>query len=440
MQKKLLMFAAVGALAGPSLAPAETIVQTATDTVELYGTVYPTVGWVKYGDGNTGPNGTGTPVPSMSKADIQAAGSNFGIRARHNLGGSLSAWVQIEQNAPLERSNTNAVVIASRNSAAGLQGRFGNVFTGQWTTPWADLESLWSVGTVGIWGPSLLIVGRRETTGGTPSNLGSGCGNFGSGGITTPATVCDAAAGLGGVGHPFWRRPSSMIRYTSPVMSGVVFDVLYQVPESKRVVNTAGAPVAEYNPSMWSTSIKWSGLGGKARVGAAYDRHNEFTSIGNTDTGWAIKGGWDFGLVDVGAAVEFMKYKCGTINGPPSPSSAPFSSCVAAGGDVKARQWGLAASMPVGRGAIKGAYSRAADLSGPGTLVATDTGSTEWNLGYEYRYDRRTSLGAGYAQIDNKANANFTWTGMAVQQNGLVNNASPGSSVSWFFANLTFRF
>jgi len=161
VQKKLFMIAAAGVLAGPGLAPAETVVQTAVDTVELYATVYPTVGWIKYGNGSTGPNGTGNPVPSMSKADVVGAGSNWGVRARHDLGGGLKAWVQIEQNAPLERENTAAVSVGSRNSAAGLQGTYGNIFAGQWTTPWADLESLWSVGTVGIWGPSLLIIGRR---------------------------------------------------------------------------------------------------------------------------------------------------------------------------------------------------------------------------------------------------------------------------------------
>jgi predicted porin len=440
MRKKVTISAVACALAGPGLARAETVLQNATDTVELYATVYPVVGWIKYGTGNTGPNGTGNSVPSMSKADVGGAGSNWGIRGRRNLNGGWSAWLQIEQNSPLERENTAAVSVGSRNSAAGLQTPFGNVFAGQWTTPWADLESLWNVGTVGIWGPSLLIIGRRETTGGTPSNLGSNCGNFASGGITTPATLCDAVAGQGGVGHPFWRRASSMIRYTSPSLSGVIVDALYQVPETKRVVNTAGAPVEEYNPSMWSTSVQWSGFGGKGRVGAAYDRHKEFTSIGNTDTGWSIKGGWNFGPVDVGAAVEFMKYKCGTTNAPPSASSAPFSACVATGGEVKAKQWGLAAAVPIAQHRIRGAYSKAADLSGPGTAVASDTGASEWNLGYEHRFDPRTTVGLGYARINNKLNANFTWTGMAVQQNGLQNNASPGSSVSWLFANLTYRF
>src|SRR5258706_10789616 len=130
------MIAAASFLAGPGLAPAETVVQTAVDTVELYATLYPTVGWIKYGNGSTGPNGTGNPVPSMSKADVQAAGSNFGIRARRNLGGGWSAWAQIEQNAPLERENTAAVSVGSRNSAAGLQRPIGNRFAGSLTEAW----------------------------------------------------------------------------------------------------------------------------------------------------------------------------------------------------------------------------------------------------------------------------------------------------------------
>ena len=46
------------------------------------------------------------------------------------------------------------------------------------------------------------------------------------------------------------------------------------------------------------------------RVGAAYDRHKDFTSLGATDTGYAVKGGWNFGVVDFGFAIERMTYKC----------------------------------------------------------------------------------------------------------------------------------
>src|SRR5207237_10645961 len=118
-------------------------------------TVYPTSGQLTSRDGfpardtnvTTGPliPGSAT-VPSMSKFDVQAPSSNFGVRGRESLGAGLTAWFQIEQNAPLEREATQAVTLASRNSAAGIQGGFGNVFVGQWTTPWADLDSLWAVG------------------------------------------------------------------------------------------------------------------------------------------------------------------------------------------------------------------------------------------------------------------------------------------------------
>ena len=55
------------------------------------------------------------------------------------------AWFQVETNASMERSNNVAHTsnFASRNSAVGMQGAWGNLFVGQWTTPWADLDALW---------------------------------------------------------------------------------------------------------------------------------------------------------------------------------------------------------------------------------------------------------------------------------------------------------
>src|SRR6185295_55753 len=120
-----------------------------------------------------------------------------GLRGRESLGGGLTAWFQIEQNAPMERSDNIAITPASRNSAVGIQGGWGNVFLGQWTTPWADLDALWGIGTVATYGPITSIIGRRETTGAAPNpncaNGGSGLGGGGTG-------VCDSVEGAGGVG------------------------------------------------------------------------------------------------------------------------------------------------------------------------------------------------------------------------------------------------
>ena len=210
MQKKLLTVAVAGALAAPAIAVAQS-------TVEVYGTVNMAFGQFRYSESTSG-------SPSVSKWDVANGASNYGIRSRENLGGGLAGWIQIEQNAPLERSNNVAITPASRNSAIGLQGGFGNFFIGQWTTPWADLDALWGIGTVGFWGPVTSTIGRRETTGTAPNpncqNFQSPAPSLGTSATNVPPS-CDAVEAGGGVGHPFWRRVSQAVFYQSPVMAGV---------------------------------------------------------------------------------------------------------------------------------------------------------------------------------------------------------------------------
>src|SRR5713101_4408929 len=114
MQKKLLTMAVAGALAAPALALAQ------VSGTEVYGTANMAAGQFKYGQSTAG-------APSVTKFDVANGASNFGVRSRESLGGGLSGWVQIEQNAPLERENDVAATVASRNSAVGIQGGFGNV-------------------------------------------------------------------------------------------------------------------------------------------------------------------------------------------------------------------------------------------------------------------------------------------------------------------------
>ena len=461
MQKKLLTAAVASVLAAPCIALAQTAA-----SVEVYGTVYPTFGHVKYGDGFTARDtnvSTGAlvpgivTVPSMSKFDVQAPSSNFGVRGRESLGGGLTAWFQIEQNAPLEREDTQSVTVSSRNSAAGLQGGFGNVFVGQWTTPWADLDSLCAFGQVSVLGPVTSLIGRRESTGVAPNPAQNKGGALGScttsiippGGFAVPAAgtlQCDAVVASGGVGHAFWKRASDMIRYTSPAFSGLTFDAMYQVPELKSVGVSSGVNYTA-EPSMYSTSLKWSGMGGRARVGAVIDRHKDFTSIGKTDTGYAVKGGFNFGVVDIGAAYENMTYKCGKFNstaaqGGPIAASATagtdLPTLCAAEGDVKSKVWSVAGSVPVGIGAIKAFYAKASSMTG--VIGVGSTGAKEWGLGYDHRFSKRTSVGVEYTKIDNERNAQFTWTGMAPTQTGASNTPVFGSSVTWVFVGMVHRF
>jgi predicted porin len=396
MHKKLLGLAVAGALAAPVAALAQ---------VEVYGTIHMSINSMKYGEGTGG-------VPSVSKWDVASHASNVGVRGRENVGGGQTAWFQVETNASMERSNNVAHTsnFASRNSAIGMQGAWGNLFLGQWTTPWADLDALWSIGTVATYGPVTSIIGRRETTGAAPN---PNCANTGSGIGGVPGGSCDSVEAGGGVGHAFWRRISNSIHYQSPVMGGAQVKVAYQTNQDKAVTGVVA------DPQMWSGSVSWSGMGGRLRVGAAYDAHKDFTAAGQTDKGWRVTGGWNFGFADIGAAYEEMVYKTGVA-------------------DVDAVQWGIAVAVPIGQGAIRGSYSQAEGLEVAG--VETPTGAKQWNLGYDYRFSKRTTVGFGYATIDNEAGAIFTWSGLSSTQGGQSINPPPGSDVEIFFINMLHRF
>jgi predicted porin len=382
----------------------------------------------------------------------------------------------------MERSNNVAITPASRNSAVGIQGGFGNIFLGQWTTPWADLDSLWSVGTVGFWGPVTAIIGRRETTGQAPNpNCVNGHWSGGAAPVgavtavltpgvaplppappvtavtTTPLIPCDAVEAAGGLGHPFWRRASQALVYQSPVFSGFQVKALFQGNEGKSVaITTAGVNSTTIaDPSLFSGSVQWAGMGGRLRIGAGYDRHKEFTTQGKTDTGYTVKGGYNFGIVDVGLAWEQEKYQ-------------------SAAGECKYSQYGVALAVPVGQGSIRASYAVAKDVSGPGALaagqagvgaaggpawgvstcastvpvaagpaaglVAADNGAKQYNIGYEHRFSKRTNVGFGYAVIKNDPGAVFTWTGAPPVQDGASNTPFQGSDPSTFFVSITHRF
>ena len=219
------------------------------------------------------------------------------------------------------------------------------------------------------------------------------------------------------MGHPFWRRASQAISYQSPVFAGVQVKILYQTDEGKAVTTNGGTIIAD--PSMWSGSVQWAGLGGRARVGAAFDSHKEFTAQGKTDTGWRVTGGWNFGFADIGAAYETMTYKI-------------------AAGDVDATQWGVQVAVPIGQGAIRAAYSKADDLETP--TGTTDTGAKQYNIGYDYRFSKRTTVGVGYAKIDNDAFAAFTWSGLSSANTGNAVTPPAGSDVEIFFVSMIHRF
>lgn len=417
MQKKLLGLAVATALAAPAAAFAQ---------VQVYGTAHMSFNSTKYGESRDG-------APSMSKMAVNSHASNFGIRSSESLGGGLTGWVQYEFNVKMERDNDAAANNgSSRNTAIGLRGNFGNVFLGTWETPFAQTFRMWDVGTIGGYGASTSVMYRRESTGSGPS---ANCGvPFQGGQVITggglPAAFCYHQDSAGPPGYAVWRRYGSAVFYDSPMFSGFQFKIGYQPNETKAAagitlaVATAALLTVAENPSSWSASLAWTGMGGKARAFVANMQNKDWSSAGQTDSGYIVGGGYDFGVVNVGAAYETFKYKTGTV----------------ANGDAETTEYAIAFAIPLGSGKIGATYAIAKDMETTGTNGVVDNGAKMYNVGYEWALSKRTALGFGYAAIKNDPGAVFTWTGMAPNQTGVTVGALSGSDPSNIFVSVRHSF
>jgi predicted porin len=406
MQKKILGVAVAAALVAPGLALAQS-------SVQIYGTVNMSVAQTKFSSVPTAAGG------DITKYAVNSHSSNWGIRSTESLGGGMSAWFQAEFNMQMERrTNDNASIAATgegshRNSGVGLRGGFGNIYIGTWETPWAQTFRMWDVGTISGYGPTTSIIGRRESTNSGTQYAATSAAGVLTAGTGTTATAVQGPPAFGGtnnLGYSLWRRYQNAIFYESPEWSGVQLKLAIQPNETKSGTNGV---IPSANPSSWSGTLGWTGMGGRARAFLGTMQSKDWSSIGSTDGGYNIGGGYDFGVANLGATYEQYTYKTGSVAG------LGVGGQGGAGlGDVKAKEWAVGLAVPVGPGKIGASYAKAKELSAGGG--ASGTGAKMWNLGYEWALSKRTALSFGIAKIDNDTNQGFTWTGATAGPSGAM--------------------
>lgn len=392
MQKKLLGMAVAAALAAPAAALAQSAVQ-------VYGTVHLSANHASYS------SDTANTLNSVKKFGVTSHASNWGLRSTESLGGGMTAWFQAEFNMKMTRDNgVNDGESTARNSGVGLRGGFGNIYMGTWETPWAQTFRLWDVGTIGGWGPTTSIIGRRETTGTNPSR---NCSNVASaGGQPTLPTVGTPICGNGSEAGAtqLWRRYGYAIFYESPVFAGVQVKWAWDPNDRKADFTTPSATQINEDPSAWSLSVTWTGMGGNARAFFATDQRKDWTTVGQTDSGFTVGGGYNLGVVNVGAVMEDFKYKTAT-------------------GDSKYKDMAFGIAVPLGPGKIGASYARAKDITGGSQ--AGDNGAKMYNIGYQYDLSKRTNVGVGIADIKNDDAGVHTWTGTVPLANGWQSGSVP---------------
>lgn len=375
MKKKLIAVAVAGALGVPVVAAAQ------TSTVTISGRAY-----VEYGYTNTGSNATGTQNRVNSDA-LQTGGSNIAIKGEESLGGGLSAWYQCESTADPRGQGDNS--FCSRNSALGFKGGFGNVFLGNWDTPFKRARIQTGSGDTGFFGTSGPLTGHSTSTldGASPSL--------------------------------FARRQNNSINYETPKFGG------FGIQASTSTTNNATARTSSApNDKPRLVSVAGTYDNGPLKVTAAYERHNDFYSSAT----WA---GDESGYL-FGASYTFANKL--TLGG--MYTRQKWDDTATTSGKVSAWQIGID-WMFSGPHGIRAAYTAAGDVKGNSAAVAlrpaasADTAVKMYQARYVYAFSKRTEMTVGFNHVKNDRLAGYNINGIGNTGGTGANNGFGGKHTAY---------
>lgn len=304
---------------------------------------------------------------------VSSNSSRFGIRGTEYLGAGLAAIYQIESAV---QADTGGSALASRETFLGLQNDWGTLKLGKFLTPYDDIHPIF---------------------GNTPTLTTSV--------LSTAALWAQGSQGKGQGG--FDARLGNSIRYDSPVSNGFAGEIQYSTRDSSGNADGPAGDNGDHSSELRHANV-WS-LGGfyshgPVDLGIAFERNDRIRGVGRHDDALSISGAYDFGDVSklfnarVGVIYERLKYD--TLDG-----------------NLTRDFYGVSTTIPAGSGWIYAFWGRASDGKGTtadGTQVGLltkgpGTGSDQWEVSYTYNLSLRSLVYAGYVQINNRANASYTF-------------------------------
>src|SRR6185503_7108806 len=199
-----------------------------TSTVQIYGKMYPQLGYYKSsGASNNGDvtsnlvaqPAAGSTNNEAGRANIDVSNSYLGFRGEEKLGGSLSAIWQIEQSLGFDTGNTD--FFATRNSFLGLRSGFGTIKLGNMDTIYKEYGDQFSM-------------------------FGISSGNF----VSHSNTLSSNGVGSNRAARFHERAPNS-VQYLSPEFGDFQAGIQYMADEQK------GNPGNTLNKEWWSYGVKY---------------------------------------------------------------------------------------------------------------------------------------------------------------------------------------
>ena len=364
--------------------------------------------------GTLGVAPSGLDQPARNR--VTSNSSNFGIRGSDRIGTDLSAFFQVESAVAVDSGGSN---IASRNTAAGLKGRWGTLFLGQWDTPYKTISG---------------AVDPMFFTGITYTGALIGTPGFGVGPVTAgaPASSGDGRTFANAANASFERRQGNSVQYWAPAFGGLTLRFAYSANESK---TSSAATVTQVNPSIVSANAEYQA--GIFYLGYAHEIHTDYFGLdalvpaaqatpvaatagspkaSSRDQGDKLIARVKVGGTQMGVMAERLRYSRSVV---PAPA--------AAFGSYRRDAYALAFTQSVGgAGTVRGLYARAADgrctrFDG-GACTTSGLGAKQLSLGYSYAFSRRTEGYAFYTRVANDAAGSYQFANAA----GL--GAAPGSA------------
>jgi len=354
MQKKVIALAVAGALAAPALALAQ------DSGVVISGSIYG-----EYSKAVQGASASGTATNKGDPDILQTPGSNLRIRSTEKVAYGMTAWFQCESTLDFRGWDTAGFCL--RNSGLGLQGDFGNVWAGNWDTPFKR---------------SIANTGGRDT------------GIFGTAQpLAGNSTTVDSGAASVGV---FKRRQRNLISYDTPSIGGLTGMVAYTNLNHATAISSDAAGA---KARIVSSAVTYKN--GPVSLGTAYDKHYHVNGNGNDATGYHVSAEYTLGSVKLGGVYTVQKVE----------TAATTSAKVKA--YLVGAEWNIA-----GPHNLHASYVVAGDLTGSGTYVnrgvaGANTGAKLYQVRYVNDLSKRTQASIGYVLLKQDTAANYFLGGYA---------------------------
>jgi predicted porin len=325
-----------------------------------------------------------------SRARMSVGTTALGLRGSEELGGTLKLVWQLESGFQIDQNNGPG--LGARNSKAGLQGPWGEVFLGQWDTPYKFISlqiNPFRAGYVFDYTPIM--------------------GNPGQG---VPATTTQFTRVGAKPDAAFDKRAGNSVQYWSPRVGGFSARLGWSTDEG-RTLDAPSAP--SIRPQIWSAAVMYDV--GTLSVRYGFEQHDDYFGLSQIGS---VPGSSSAGSLTNRSSKDrahklVVLYRIGGTRIAVTAEELRYRNDDQLGGAIqeyKRRAYYGIVEQQFGNNGVWGSYGRAEDGScarvGGAACTTHGMGANYWTLGYIYRFSKRTEIFATYYRIENRESGTYS--------------------------------